>query len=325
MSGPAEVAGGGPVGRVVCLSGGVGGARLLAGLARALPPSALTVVVNTGDDFTHWGLHISPDLDTVMYTLSGLSHRERGWGLAEESFGALEMVRRYRGADWFALGDRDLGTHLVRTEGLAAGESLSSVTARLFAALGVPTRVLPMADAPCRTMIDTVSDGTLPFQQWFVRHRAAPAVRRVWFEGTRTPAAGVVAAIEEADLVVIGPSNPYVSIDPILCLDGVLPALARRPVVALSPIVGGRAVKGPLAEMIRALTGSAASAAAIGRHYRFEGRPLLRGLFVEHGDEAEAAAAGCAVAAGRTVMASADDSLRLAGELLRFAAGLRAP
>lgn len=312
--------------RVVCLSGGVGGARLLSGLARALPEGALTVVVNTGDDFRHWGLHISPDLDTVMYTLSGLGHEERGWGLAEESFGALEMVRRYGGDDWFALGDRDLGTHLVRTEALARGEALHAITARLFRALGVNTRVLPMADEPCRTMIDTEADGTLPFQEWFVRRRTAPAVKRVWFDGTRTPAPGVVEAILAADVCLIGPSNPYVSVDPILAMDGVRAALERRPVAALSPIVGGRAVKGPLAEMIRALRGEEPSAGAIVRHY--EG--LLRGIFVEEGDEAEARAAsgsssraaGCAVRGGRTIMTSRAESLRLAREVLDFAATL---
>ena len=304
--------------RVVCLSGGVGGARLLHGLARALPADALTVVVNTGDDFRHWGLYISPDLDTVMYTLSGLGHEERGWGLAVESFGALEMVRRYGGEDWFALGDRDLGTHLVRTEALARGEALSTITARLFRGLGVETRVLPMADAPCRTMIDTEADGTLPFQEWFVRRRTAPAVKRVWFDGTRTPAPGVVEAIEAADLCVIGPSNPYVSVDPILAMDGVRAAMEGRPVVALSPIVGGRAVKGPLAEMIRALRGEDASPGAIVRHYA----GLLRGIFVEEGDEASAREAGCAVRGGRTVMTDRAESLRLAREVLDFAASL---
>lgn len=304
--------------RVVCLSGGVGGARLLHGLARALPAEALTVVVNTGDDFHHWGLHISPDLDTVMYTLSGLGHEARGWGLTEETFGALEMVKRYGGDDWFALGDRDLGTHLVRSEALARGDTLSAITARLFRGLGVATRVLPMADAPCRTMIDTASDGTLPFQEWFVKMRTAPVVKRVWFDGTRTPAPGVVTAIEAADLVVIGPSNPYVSVDPILALEGVRAAMEKRPVVALSPILGGRAVKGPLAEMIRALRGEDASPGAIVRHY--EG--LVRGIFVESGDEPLVNVPGCAVRGGATLMTDRAASLRLAREILDFAATL---
>lgn len=308
----------GAISRVVCLSGGVGGARLLHGLARALPEDALTVVVNTGDDFRHWGLHISPDLDTVMYTLSGLGHEARGWGLAEESFGALEMVRRYGGDDWFALGDRDLGTHLVRTEALSRGDTLSAITARLFHGLGVRTRVLPMCDALCRTMIETESDGTLPFQEWFVKRRTAPIVKRVRFDGTRTPAPGVIEAIDAADLVVIGPSNPYVSVDPILAMDGVRAAMERRKVVALSPIVGGRAVKGPLAEMIRALRGEDASPGAIVRHYG----GLLAGIFVEAGDEATVDVPGCAVRGGRTVMGDRADSLRLAREVLDFAAAI---
>ncbi|HEX8795786.1 MAG TPA: 2-phospho-L-lactate transferase CofD family protein, partial [Polyangiaceae bacterium] len=204
--------------KVVALSGGVGGARLLDGLARALPPEALTAIVNTGDDFVHLGLNVSPDVDTVMYTLAGLSHEERGWGLAEESFAGLSMVKRYGGPDWFALGDRDLATHLLRTEALRAGEPLSAVTSRLCKALGVEQRILPMSDRPVVTLIETEKDGTLPFQQWFVRRRAEPRVRRVRFEGDLVPAPGVIETIDACDLVVVGPSNPYVSVDPILAL-----------------------------------------------------------------------------------------------------------
>lgn len=300
--------------RVVALSGGVGGARFLDGVARALPPGALTCIVNTGDDFVHLGLTICPDLDTVMYTLAGLGDETRGWGLAGESFAAMEMVRRYGGPAWFALGDRDLATHLLRSEALRAGEPLSSVTARLCAAVGIGARVLPMAEAPCRTMIETVSHGTLPFQEWFVGRRAQPAVRAVRFDGRPPPAPGVLEAIDAADVVLIGPSNPYVSIDPILALDGVRAALARRPVVAVSPIVGGRAVKGPLGTMIPELTGAAPSAAAIARHYG----PLLRGLVVERGDEHDVA--GVAVRATDTIMRTRADRLRLAEETLAFAA-----
>src|SRR5262249_34217350 len=174
--------------RVVALSGGVGGARFVDGLARALPHGALTVIVNAGDDFVHLGLYVCPDLDTVMYTLAGLGDEERGWGLADESFSAMRMVARYGGPDWFSLGDRDLATHLLRTEALAAGESLSKVTERLCAALGVDERVLPMADGPCRTLVETADQGTLPFQQWFVGRRAIPVVRAVRFEGRPPPA-----------------------------------------------------------------------------------------------------------------------------------------
>lgn len=299
---------------VVALSGGVGGARLLDGLARALPAGSLTAIVNTGDDFTHLGLHISPDLDTVMYTLAGLSHEERGWGLAEESFAGLEMVRKYGGPDWFALGDRDLATHLLRTEALGAGQTLSDVTERLCRALGIVQAILPMADEPSRTIIETVGEGALPFQEWFVRRRAAPAVRAVRFEGTRAPAPKVLEAIERSDLVIIGPSNPYVSIDPILALEGVREAIAKKPVVALSPIVGGAAVKGPLATMIRELAGEPPSPGAIVRHYR----GLVRGMVVERGDE-QSVDSGIPLLGTSSVMRSRDDRLRLAKEILSFA------
>lgn len=300
--------------RVVALSGGVGGARLLDGLARALPAGSLTAIVNTGDDFVHLGLNVSPDLDTVMYTLAGLADEERGWGLAGETFAGLGMVKRYGGPDWFGLGDMDLATHLLRTEALRAGQPLSTITARLCTALGIAHPVLPMSDAPLATMIDTVADGTLPFQQWFVRRRAQPAVRAVRFEGARTAAPGVVPAIDECDVVVVGPSNPYVSIDPILCLDGVREALSRKPVVALSPIVGGAAIKGPLATMIQELTGEPASAGAVARHYR----GLLRAMVVERGDEGTVAS--MPVRGTSTVMRTRDDRLRLAREVLAFAA-----
>jgi LPPG:FO 2-phospho-L-lactate transferase len=302
--------------KIVALSGGVGGARLLDGLARALEPGAMTAVVNTGDDFVHLGMHVSPDLDTVMYTLAGLAHEERGWGLEGETFAGLAMVKRYGGPDWFGLGDRDLATHLLRTEAIHRGESLAAITARLCGALGVTQRVLPMSDAKVATMIETVHDGTLPFQEWFVRRRAEPAVRAVAFVGGRAPAPGVLAAIDACDLVVVGPSNPYVSVDPILAMTGVRDALAKKPVVAVSPIVGGAAIKGPLATMIRELAGREPSPDAIVRHY--EG--LLCGIVVERGDE------GTVVTIPRlataTVMKSRDDRLRLAKETLAFAAGV---
>jgi LPPG:FO 2-phospho-L-lactate transferase len=305
--------------RVVALSGGVGGARFLDGVARALPPGALTAIVNTGDDFTHLGLTICPDVDTVMYTLAAVADEERGWGLAGETFAAMAMVKRLGGPDWFSLGDRDLATHLLRTEALGGGESLTAVTARLCAALGVGARVLPMADEPCRTMIETASDGTLPFQQWFVGRRAQPAVRAVRFEGRPPPAPGLLAAIEACELVLIGPSNPYVSIDPILSLEGVAAALAKKPVVAVSPIVGGRAVKGPLGTMIPQLAGVPATAGAVARHYG----ALLRGFVVERGDEHDLRdVAGVAVRATDTIMRTRDDRLRLAQQTLAFAAEL---
>ena len=300
--------------KVVALSGGVGGARLLDGLARALPAGSMTAIVNTGDDFVHLGMHVSPDLDTVMYTLAGLAHEERGWGLAEETFAGLSMVKRYGGPDWFALGDRDLATHLLRSEALRAGEPLSAITARLCRALGIEHAVLPMSDESVRTMIETTDEGTLPFQQWFVRRRAEPPVRAVRFDGGRAPAPAVIDSIDACDLVVVGPSNQYVSVDPILCLDGVREAIGRKPVVALSPIVGGAAIKGPLATMIRDLTGEAASAGAVARHYG----GLIRAMVVERGDEETVSS--IPVLGTSTVMRSRDDRLRLARELLAFSA-----
>jgi LPPG:FO 2-phospho-L-lactate transferase len=299
---------------IVALSGGVGGARFLDGLARALPAGELTAIVNTGDDFTHLGLYVCPDLDTVMYTLSGLGDEERGWGLRGETFAAMEMVSRYGGPGWFALGDRDLATHLLRSEALPR-EPLSTVTARLCEKLGVPARVLPMADGPCRTFIDCDA-GVLPFQEWFVQRRAEPRVTAVRFVGHPPPAPGVLEAIHDCELVLIGPSNPYVSIDPILSLDGVKEALASKPVIAVSPIVGGQAVKGPLATMIPQLTGEPASAGAIARHYG----ALVRGLVVERGDER--GLAGPAWLATDTIMKTRDDRQRLAREALAFARGL---
>ncbi len=298
--------------RVVALSGGVGGARLLYGLSRVLAPERLACVVNTGDDLVHWGLHVSPDVDTVLYTLGDVGDEARGWGLAGETFRALAMMRRYGGDDWFALGDGDLATHLVRTEALGRGESLTRVTARLARGLGIGARILPMADAPCRTMIAT-DEGALPFQRWFVARRAEPRVRGVSFEGDAPATPEVLAALAEADLVVIGPSNPYVSIDPILTRPGVREALAGKLVVAVSPIVGGKAVKGPLATMIPDLVGLAPGPDAIVRHYA----GLLGGIVVEHGDEGEVT--GCAVHAARTVMGDRDGSVRLAREVLAFA------
>jgi LPPG:FO 2-phospho-L-lactate transferase len=296
--------------RVVALSGGVGGARLLRGLARALPADALTAVVNTGDDFEHWGLHVSPDVDTVMYALAGLSHEERGWGLADETFRALEALRAYGEEGWFAIGDRDIATHMARTLGMARGETLTQATARLCKALGVAARVLPMSDDRCCTMIDTRDHGALTFQTWFVRHRAEPPALRVWFDGEARPTRDVLDAVSRAELVVIGPSNPYVSIDPILSLPGVRDAIFARPVVAVSPIVHGQAIKGPLGAMIPGLAGVPASAAAVAAHY-----PGLAGVVVEHGD----AVPGVTTLETGTVMRSLADSEALARAVLGLA------
>lgn len=301
--------------RAVYLSGGVGGARLLHGVAQALPPESLTVIVNTGDDFTHWGLNICPDLDTVMYTLADLADEARGWGLREETFQTLARMKALGADAWFALGDRDLATHLTRTEALSAGTSLTEVTARLCALHGVAPRVLPMCDEPRPTWLDTFELGELPFQRWLVEHRA-PRVRAVQLRGDARASDQVLHALAEADLVLIGPSNPYVSIDPMLTLAGVRESLSGKCVVAVSPIVGGRAVKGPLAEMIPTLGGREPSPGAIVEHYQ----GLLSGIVVERGDED--AVKSVPSHATATVMGGKADRLRLAREVLAFAQGL---
>lgn len=304
------------VDKVVCLSGGVGGARFLHGVAQALAPEQLTAVVNTGDDFSHWGLTVCPDLDTVMYTLGGHADEARGWGLADESFRTLEQMRKLGAPAWFALGDKDLATHLVRTEALRRGQSLTEVTAELCAAFGVKARVLPMCDAPRPTLLDTFAHGVLPFQRWLVEC-GAPPVRAVQFSGEHQASPQVLDALAQADLVLIGPSNPYVSIDPILTLAGVRACLSDKCVVAVSPIVHGRAVKGPLAHMLESLSGARPSAYAVAQHYG----DLLRGFVVEEGDQG--AFDGLPVLATRTVMGGAADRLRLAREVLAFAQSLR--
>ena len=305
--------------KVVYLSGGVGGARLLDGLARILPSADLTAIVNVGDDFEHLGLTICPDIDSVLYTLSGLGDEARGWGLANETFRALEMVARYRANDaWFQLGDQDLGTHLSRRQWLAEGVSLTEITARLACGLGVAPRILPASDGRWQTFIETEQDGTLPFQEWLVRKRAAPLVNAVRFEGSGVAAEAALAAIDEAELIVVGPSNPYVSIDPILALPGMRARLTARacPVLAVSPIVSGRAVKGPLAEMIPKLAARPASAAAIAAHYG----QLLSGMVVERGDDVAVRdqQPRLLLVATQTVMRTRDQRSVLAAEVLEL-------
>lgn len=306
---------------LLALAGGVGGAKLAHGLALAAPEDELTVVVNTGDDFELHGLRICPDLDTVMYTLAGLANPETGWGLAGESFGALEMLVRYGAEAWFRLGDRDLATHVTRTARLRAGETLTQVTAALCAALGVRPRVLPMSDDPMPTMIVT-DEGELAFQDYFVRRRWQPVMRGVRFAGTESarPSPAVRAALDEAGIVVFCPSNPFVSLDPILVLHGKALADWRRrggPVVAVSPIVGGEAVKGPAAKMFREL-GVEPSALAVAEHYR----GLLDGFVLDVRDAAQGdaiRALGMRVRVTDTLMRGDADRRRLAAEVIAFA------
>ena len=242
--------------KVVLLSGGVGGARFARGLVEAVPARDVTVIGNVGDDLEVIGLAVSPDLDSIVYALAGLNDEERGWGRADESWRALETVSALGGEDWFRLGDRDLGLHLVRTQALTDGEPLSAVTARIAAALGIETRILPASDDRQRTWIETPA-GSFPFQEWFVARGHRDDVDGVRFEGDASAAPGVLEALAAADAILIAPSNPYVSIWPILAVAGVREALAGRaaPCIAVSPLVGGRAVKGPADRMLARMAG----------------------------------------------------------------------
>ncbi len=244
--------------RIVALSGGVGGARFLRGLVRATDPAGLTVIGNVGDDVEVLGLHISPDLDSILYALAGVADDERGWGRADETWVAFEEAGRLGGESWFQLGDRDLGLHLVRTKALASGHRLSEVTARFADAFGIEPTLLPATDDRLRTWVDTPA-GSFPFQEWFVARRHADEVDLVRFEGedAAAPAPGVLEAIEQADLIVICPSNPFISIWPILAVGEIREALERRrvPCIAVSPLVGGRAIKGPADRMLQRLAG----------------------------------------------------------------------
>ncbi|HRF49440.1 MAG TPA: 2-phospho-L-lactate transferase [Anaerolineales bacterium] len=252
---------------VVALAGGVGGAKLAHGLAQVLRPEQLTIVVNTGDDFEHLGLSISPDLDTVLYALAGVANPDTGWGRADEGWRFMESVRAFGGPDWFNLGDRDLATHVLRTQRLRAGETLTEVTRGLAAALGIKPALLPMSDDPVRTRVDT-EVGELAFQDYFVAQRCAPRARAIRFAGAEAarPSAAVRDALARADLIVICPSNPFLSIGPILTVNGIRDAVQARPTIAVSPIVGGRALKGPAAKLLGEL-GHDVSALGIARAY----------------------------------------------------------
>jgi LPPG:FO 2-phospho-L-lactate transferase len=257
----------------------VGAAKFLRGLVRLIDPRRLTVIVNTGDDEHFYGLHVSPDVDTVTYTLAGIVDRRRGWGLAGESFHALGALGRLYGKPWFNLGDRDLATHLYRSERLHAGATLSQVTAEIAGRLGVKTRILPMSDDRVHTHVKLKGRGAMPFQEYFVRGRARGAVEAIELRGLAQarPAPGVLDALTASDLVILAPSNPFVSLEPIIGLRGVRAALAavRERVVAISPIVGGRPVKGPADKMMRGL-GHEVSPLGIARLYRdFVGAMVL--------------------------------------------------
>ncbi len=315
-----------PAPRVVALSGGVGGAKLALGLANCVAPDDLTIIANTGDDFDHLGLTICPDIDTLTYTLAGISNPETGWGRAGETWQFMESLAALGGETWFQLGDRDLATHIERSRRLADGESLTAITEEFRQRLGISPRILPMSDTAVRTIVET-PDGPLPFQHYFVREQCTPVVTGFRFAGAADscPAPGIADALADERLgaIVICPSNPFISIDPIFAVPGLRNMLAasQAPVVAVSPIVGGKALKGPTAKMMTEL-GLDSDAVAVARHYG----DLLDGFVLDGSDadsENAVRALGVDVLVTDTVMQTLADKERLAREVLAFAATLQ--
>ena len=305
--------------KIVALAGGVGGAKLAHGLAQVLPPEDLTLIVNTGDDFEHYGLYICPDLDTVCYTLAGMANPETGWGRADESWHGMENVSKLGGIDWFKLGDKDLATHLERTRRLKEGYSLSQITRDFCKAWGIEHMVLPMSDRPVRTFVET-DEGELAFQEYFVHRRCEPRVTGFWFDGIEQaePVRGAREAIQSADAVIICPSNPWVSIDPILrvlspLLSGEVSGVRA---IAVSPIIGGQAVKGPAAKMYQEL-GIQPTALAVANHYH----GLVTDFVLDQIDEQlneSVKGLSMRTRVTNTLMKSHEDRKRLAVDLLNF-------
>ena len=304
---------------VVVLAGGLGGSRLARALAETIDPGDLTIVGNVGDDVEILGLHVSPDLDTILYTLTGRLDEARGWGREHETWNALDTVAELGGESWFRLGDLDLGVHLVRTEALRRGEPLSAVTARLAQALGLGPALLPATDERLRTWLSTAA-GELPFQEWFVARRHRDEVDGVRFEGAEAarPAPGVLEALEAADLIAIAPSNPFVSIGPIVAVAGIREALEERsvPAVAVSPLIGGEAVRGPAARMLARLRGGTGPQQVTDCYVG-----LIDALVIDEADaESEA---GVPTIVTRTLMEDAEGRRRVADAVLESAAALR--
>jgi LPPG:FO 2-phospho-L-lactate transferase len=301
--------------RVACLSGGVGGAKLVRGLHDVLAPGELTVIGNVGDDVEVLGLHVSPDLDSVLYALAGLNDEERGWGRADETWRVLASAREWGGEDWFQLGDLDVGLHLVRTQALRHGEPLSTVTRRLTEAAGIATHVVPATDDPLRTRIVTPA-GTFALQEWFVGRRHEDEVDAVVYEGAgdAAPAPGIVEALRDAELLVLAPSNPFVSLGPILAVSGIRESIADRAVrcVGVSPLIGGRAVKGPLDRMLTRMAGGTTPAHVAGC---YEG--VLDVLVIDPADAP--AEAGVPLVVTETLMDDRAASQRLAQVVLEAA------
>lgn len=304
-------------GNVVALAGGVGGAKLAQGLAATIPGEALSIIINTADDFQLYGLTISPDVDTVMYTLAGIANPATGWGIADDTHETLAAIARYGENPWFTVGDRDFATHILRSHALSQGATLTDVTSRLATALGIQARLLPMTDRPVATEVLT-TDGWLEFQEYFVARRHADDVLDVRFNGIEhaTPSRALLDAIAAASVIIFCPSNPIVSIGPILAVPGMREALAtaKAPIVAVSPIVGGRALKGPADQMLAA-RGVEVSAIGVAGIYG----DLLGGIVIDTADaalESPLRDMGLQVLTTQTIMGDLDDRARLAGEIL---------
>ncbi len=308
--------------RILALCGGIGGAKLALGLSRLLPEDQLTVVVNTGDDFEHLGLHISPDIDTVSYTLAGLNDEDKGWGRADETWNFMDTLRSLGGEDWFNLGDRDLALHIERTRLLNAGHSLSKITKEICKRIGVHSSIVPMSDDPVRTVVETDA-GRLTFQHYFVREKCKPRLHAVEYSGAQQakPSNGFKQALgdEKLDAIVICPSNPYLSIDPILAVKGVREMLSARsaPLIAVSPIVGGRAIKGPTAKIMSELDLDV-SALSVAEHYG----SLIDGYMIDVADDHEIEQieeSGVTVRCVPTIMQSFEERIELARHVIDFA------
>lgn len=300
--------------KTVALAGGVGGAKLSHGLAKILPTKDLTVIVNTGDDFEHLGLYISPDLDTVCYTLAGLANEDTGWGREDETWRTITNIERLGGPNWFRLGDQDLATHLERTRRIRNGQKLSSITHDFCQAWGVNQTVLPMSDDPVRTIVIT-DEGELPFQEYFVKKKCVPHVKAFRFDGidTAQPSSGAIEAVQSAEVILICPSNPWVSIDPILRVLSPI-FTSRMKVISVSPIINGQAIKGPAAKMFSEL-GFDPSAATVASHYH----DILKGFVLDDLDAQLAEKIPIQTLITNTYMKSINDRARLAEDVLHFA------
>jgi len=301
--------------KIVALAGGVGGAKLADGLAQIIKPQDLTIVVNTGDDFKYYGLAISPDLDTVCYTLAGISNLATGWGLSGDTFNILETTRLLGGPSWFHLGDQDIATQLERTRLLINGQTLSQITNDFCKVWGVLCSVIPMTDQAVRTIVDTFEFGELEFQEYFVHHQCKPKIKGIRFDGIATaiPAPGLLDAIEQAHAIIVCPSNPWVSIDPILAVRGIRSAITQKCTVAVSPIINGRAIKGPAAKMFLEM-GIRPSASAVAHHYS----KFLSGFVMDTCDSSLTSELTIPFVTTNTLMNNKDDRQRLAKDVLNL-------